>query len=134
MRKIKFRAWDKENGDMFMEKFVDVLGVGSEMRVYKSNSHTLHCNGGIPEIFFHAPFEIMQYTGLKDKNNKEIYEGDIVKFYDGNINKEIVREVYYDTELTEFGVKMSFKLFHKQFEKDFEKVGNKYENPELLEE
>ncbi|AFQ20028.1 YopX family protein [Bacillus thuringiensis] len=60
MREIKFRAWDKE-----FKLFSDMA-----------------LNYKIADINYYTDYEWMQYTGLKDKNDKEIYEGDIVE-YDG---------------------------------------------------
>ena len=80
----------------------------------------------------------MQYTGLKDKNGKEIYEGDIVRYKD--IDKMAgtthdFKEVYFDTELLCFELRYTHnKLLNKQFEKDFEIIGNIHENPELMED
>ena len=65
MREIKFRAWDKENEVMIYPK-----GILFDGRV-------VNFSCGILEPF--EGYELMQYTGLKDKNGKEIYEGDIVK-------------------------------------------------------
>jgi len=63
VREIKFRAWNKENKkmDYFHLTHGDSYGIGGDI---------------FPE------YEIMQYTGLKDKNGKEIYEGDIMKVLD----------------------------------------------------
>lgn len=85
-------------------------------------------------IFYEKDLKIMQYTGLKDKNNKEIYEGDILS--DGNIKKP-------------YKVVFENGSFKAEFEGDFDEysfdlidvvaqgcevVGNIYENPELMED
>ena len=85
-------------------------------------------------ILYEKNLKIMQYTGLKDKNNKEIYEGDIL--LDGN-NKKTYKVIFENGS------------FRAEFEGDFEEysfdlidvvaqgcevVGNIYENPELIKE
>ena len=120
MREIKFRAWDKLNKEMFNVESINF----QERRVYKDVVSYRNFND----------IELMQYTGLKDKNNKEIYEGDILS--DGNDEKP-------------YKVIFENGSFRAEFEGDFEEysfdlidivaqgcevVGNIYENSELIKE
>ena len=112
MKEIKFRAWDKENKKF---NYFDLTDLWHDM-----------ADGNCDD-------ETMQYTGLKDKNGKEIYEGDIVK-----IDNDTIQEISYWTErkymknikqkIREFiGI---YQAFIKQ--RKVEVVGNIYENPEDL--
>ena len=119
MREIKFRAWDKLNKEMFNVEIMDF----QERKVYKDTVSYRKFND----------IELMQYTGLKDKNNKEIYEGDIVKL---RANHGIGVVKYYDewgafvVESVKF--KPSVVLGISYYKEEIEILGNIYENPELL--
>ena len=113
MREIKFRAWDKKQENMIYE------GLSIEL----DGSISVHITGTSSLLI------LMQYTGLKDKNGKEIYEGDILKIHGSidfrgrNVSVEFCMGAFRDSYY-------KWNLFAKSHE--FEIIGNIYENPELI--
>lgn len=115
MREIKLRAWN--DGAM----------------IYSHNNSINHSNIQIEWFFkvIRKDAVIMQYTGLNDKNGKEIYEGDILRYrYARDTTKTDVVE--FD-EVVEWENTTNFVGFSvNQLMEDHEVIGNLYENPELL--
>ena len=133
MREIKFRAWLKEEKKMvnietmdFTEKSIQYLEKSEIVNAY------LLRRVGFDDI------ELMQYIGLKDKNDKEIYEGDIVLVKPGGTStwyKTIVKfkEGAFIASLID-GEDYIY-IFNRGFDSnDFEIIGNVYKNKNLLEE
>ena len=127
MREIKFRAWDKENEKMMK---VSSLSLKNKEIAVREN-RTYH-------FFRMQNLELMQYTGLKDKNGKEIYEGDIVLVKPGGIStwyKTVVEFKEGALIASLINEENHFYIFNPGFDSnDFEVIGNIYENKKLLEE
>ena len=116
MREIKFRAWFEKFKEMYTVKMVDLQREIAYFDKYNYRS------------FY--DIDLMEYTGLKDNNGKEIYEGDIVihhsKMYKIIFNTEEARFVLRDDE---FEMNIPFTNNNN---KRMEIIGNIYESLELL--
>ena len=124
MREIKFRAWDKENKKMMK---VSSLSLENKEIAVREN--------GTYHFFRMKNLELMQYTGLNDKNDKEIYEGDILFFRDENTKYVVVWQdaafIIKSIEIRKYSEEMCWL---DDTEICCESVVNIYENKTLLEE
>lgn len=125
MREIKFRAWDKD-----IKTFVPMMEWIEEFKNSKLRylgKEVVVSSNSIANLFTvltHKDIEIMQYSGLKDKNGKEIYTGDIVKYFDLLEEKENLGTIYFSDG--SFDIDNCFLLYNKI--NCCEVVGNIYEN------
>jgi len=117
MREIKLRAWYKKDGEM-----------RSPLEIWD-----IHLLAGRREDYI-----LMQYTGLKDKNDKEIYEGDILN------NGHYKTRVYWNEHTGSWSHKSTnvddalyiYVVSNRTVDQklSFEIIGNIYENPDLMKE
>ncbi|MCO8247123.1 YopX family protein [Haladaptatus sp. AB643] len=125
MSEIKFRAWCKQYGDPgfmvypgdYNDEFITFDGKPIEIKVsqYEYEADELK-------------YELMQYTGLKDKKGKEIYEGDIIKIGD-YLPYEVIVNNFSKVHCidNELGQEELFK-----YHKSCKVIGNIFESPELM--
>lgn len=124
MREIKFRAWGTKTKVMYCEA-VPVLSTPiGDGRIY-AKSDSAFCNG----IFIKYGV-LMQYTGLKDKNDKEIFEGDILGGIIGGYVVWIDKQARFGIDICGETNECRFEEFEQN---DLEVIGNIYENKNLLE-
>lgn len=134
MREIKFRGYSSEE---LIGESQWLEGYGVTTIEYTDNTETTHLFTPYGDYRVEKD-SIGQYTGLKDKNGKEIYEGDIVSFkFDGNIK---ISDVKYKLEK---GFYVQFESYNNSFELNISTlrypsrnttiIGNIYENKDLLE-
>lgn len=135
MRDIKFRAWDKKKNDWFD----DNCGV---LYIELNGNINFGWNGEIMDDYTDRII-LMQYTGLKDVNNVEIFEGDIVKrtYLDGMFGRTHIGEVVYDKVYARYIISKPQKYTEPKTEdirntlsdrNTYEVIGNIHNNPDLL--
>lgn len=151
MREIKFRAFDKviEDGHMAYSDGRDKADRQVEYDFLIDEKGNLVCNWfedyddscGFSQTNSGTLDNLMQFTGLHDKNGKEIYEDDVldVKLYDWSradsviAREKVVIEFYDGCFGFKWGIRKEFTRIKDFSLATFEVIGNIRENPELLE-
>ena len=122
-REIKFRAWDENNKVMLMPECCGLfIHLDGELNSFDSE-------GELVGTEFTRQLRLMQYTGLKDKNDKEIYEGDIVRALKHNEDL-FTDKVWWRSGILWFG-NWNWIEFQNIF-RVIEVIGNIFEDGELL--
>ncbi len=129
MREYKFRAWDSWWGRMYYFDFTKNIEAAPDDEL--KGLWILHEEGSVYAI--QEKIKIMQFTGLHDKNGKEIYEGDIVT---GLFNHtDIIGHIIYGSDATFFIKRKGlYGIGLNNAEDWLEVIGNIHNNPELLKE
>lgn len=155
MREIKFRAWEKESKVMIPAVSVydpgDHIGFSETTAVDAfgdkwDNFESTHMEMGDDWVYLLGGFELMQFTGLKDKNGKDIYEGDILSsksfprspnggwYCDGyGHQKGTGRIIAFEKGEFRADTDSLWEVLNLRPNHTWEVIGNIYENTELLE-
>lgn len=123
MREIKFRAWNKKLKKMF--KIGQITIEKGSWNYEPENREYIGMS-----LQYQPSLVLMQYTGLQDRNGKEIYEGDIIKISGHTEFKSIVK---WENYCWKCGEKSLYNISTIDWA-NIETIGNIYENKELLEE
>lgn len=138
MKEIKFRAWNTQENRMLYREFFDMNWYTTE----KNDETGSHCWGAISGGQRNF-LRVMQYTGLKDKNGKEIYEGDILRSQDNQYGRPVIVDSVFwnddygcwsmlNTQNEVMGSKWGNEILEQFLRFGAEIIGNIYENSELL--
>ena len=123
MREIRFRAWSEDTREMIQVARLDI------------KEETIHYENGIKSLnreqelgFWWKPYVLMQYTGLKDINGVEIYEGDIVRYFRNELAVIVYQNGGVDIRSLSWG---DCEPLQRRLG-EIEVIGNIYENKDLL--
>ena len=131
---IKFRAWYKEGNRMILPKYLHSIDLLKEQVTERTKCKYTFSLHSIP----FDKVELMQSTGLKDKNGKEIFEGDVVRQVRTQPTKEnetitgVVTMLEGAWSIVNDNKQLASFLWSETAENEI--IGNIYENPEFLEE
>lgn len=142
-REIKFRQWVKEvrDGDTVLPGYMDYDPVWQDIKAVRVEKRDVETSMMVDVVkshvanvndLFKGESRLMQFTGLHDKNSKEIYEGDVVDypFCTGEQRRRVVEWTDWGTGYEPFTI--CGKCGDVPQERDVEVIGNRFENPELL--
>jgi uncharacterized phage protein (TIGR01671 family) len=128
MRELKYYAWHKELKKMYQVRSIDWD--------YRYHVESIRVVGEV-ESFNVEEVELLEFIGRCDKNNQELYNGDIIRtqYWKDNSNFSYGEIIWHEDDagfrVRWFGGVPTYGQY-ENIEVDFEKIGNKFQNPELL--
>jgi hypothetical protein len=134
VREIKFRAFDEGNKVMHFDfQFMRSGSDGNDWILFKSDKNK-EISDWYNNPYFAQQIKIMQYTGLKDTNGKEIYEGDIIKYMGFEVlDGKQIRPTRHFTISSENFIRGCYALFClMDCNGTCEVIGNIHENSDLI--
>jgi len=134
LREIKFRVWD-ENNKIMKKEVRGTFDLLIDMNGKLHQSMKTSFDTTLISVTFPDALIIMQYTGIKDKNGKDIYEGDVVAWT--ALNAIVIYGIiFYLADNAQFIVTWNdgnSNALGKEWSSHYEAIGNIHENPELME-
>ena len=134
MREIKFRAWDKQNKEMLVVDTMQLLPMPDGEGDINEPWIGFETKGGSGLCPLRL-VELMQFTGLKDENGKDIYEGDIItcRATQREVNDEIEKAARVVVEYSKgYFYPFGYNCGWRSSVDDVEIIGNIHENPKLI--
>jgi len=122
----KYKAWDKKHDEM-----IRVISINFDEKFVRGLT-AVESNLDIESSYNFEDIELLQSTGLKDKNGVEIFEGDVVKTKYAEHGRHIGVVKYSGAKFYSDGIKQ-YLSWHEGLNGLFEIIGNKFEHPHLLE-
>ena len=131
MRDIKFRAWDKRTKRLYQVQTLQFYGTNNTVDACWTNGVDFDGEStlGEPELNNLHNLVLMQYTGLKDKNGVDLYEGDILQS-----EHYFKYKVVFKGDCWRCDPLKNNRLKNRFIGRDLKIIGNIYENQELLED
>ena len=135
---IKFRAWDKEN-EIYLYNVQDAYDMLSGFVKYDDGENASYDECCFSDFLDNKRYDVEQFTGLKDENGKDIYEGDIIVSKPNGTTYEspkigVVTRSKISPGWCYATVADEYNIWTSGIYRTYEIIGNVHENPELLEE